>query len=259
LVGISALTALLLPGVSHAQTPGDTNRPEIVAADSGSGCPSVEGAFVTMFDPARGMLLVSASPFPGGHQTGIANGSAMTVSVPGGAWPLDRIGSRQGQVRLWASRYPFLATSGRGCVGFDKQYWSSEGDLVTYVRWLVEEVYLDLPAEELERRPGFRLEDREIRLRIDRPGYGPFQLAGKEGATLACRYKDSPRTYLLMPFVLDEASSRVAVRIAFTDGKYFDTAQKTQLGWVVASSEQPGNLTDPPLTVTVEGVFADSE
>ena len=132
------------PTVSEAQGATGPLRPQIVVADAASGCPSVAGAFVAMLDPARGMLLLSAAPFPGGHVAGDARGSAMTVAVPGANWQLDRIGSNQGQVPLWGARYPFLAASGRGCVGFDKQFWSSEGDLVTYMRWLVEEIYLEL-------------------------------------------------------------------------------------------------------------------
>lgn len=258
-VVISAVTALsvAIPWSSEAQN--TALRPRIVVADSASGCPSVEGAFVTLLDPSRGMLLLSAAPFPGGHVAGDARGSAMTVSVPGTKWPLEGIGSSQGQVPLWAARYPFLAASGRGCVGFDKQFWSSEGDLVTYARWLVEEVYLELPAEERQRRPDFHLGDRQVSIRVDRPGYGPFRLTGKEGATLACRYQDGARIYLLMPFVLDEASGRIAVKVAYTDGSYFDTSEKAPLGWVIASREEPGNLSDPPLTVTVEGVFQGKE
>jgi len=167
--------------------------------------------------------------------------------------------SVQGQVPLWAAHYPFLAASGRGCVGFDKQFWSSEGDLVTYMRWLVEDVYLELPAEERQRRPDFRLTDRVVKLRIDRPGYGPFHLSGKEGATLACRYRDGTRIYLLMAFVLDETTGRIAVKVASTDGEYFDTSKKTPLGWVIASSEDPGALPEPPLTITVEGVSHSEE
>lgn len=234
-------------------------RPQIVVADSASGCPSVAGAFVVLLNPARGMMLLSAAPFPGGHVAGDARGSAMTVSVPGAKWPVDGIGSGHGQVPLWAARYPFLAASGRGCVGFDKQFWSSEGDLVTYARWLVEEIYLELPAEERQRRPDFRITDRQVSLRVERPGYGPFRLTGKEGATLACRYQDGARIYLLMPFVLDEATGRVAVKVAYTDGNYFDTSQKAPLGWVIASSEAPGALPDPPLTIAIEGVFASDE
>jgi hypothetical protein len=251
--------AAALPGTVTGQAFEGQLRPEIVVADSTSGCPSVAGAFVTLLDPARGMLLISAAPFPGGHVAGDARGSAMTISVPGVDWRIDRVGSSDGQVPLWAARYPFLAASGKGCVGFDKQFWSSEGDLVTYMRWLVEEVYLELPVEERQRRPDFRLAERHVNLRVDRAGYGPFHLVGKEGSTLACRYQDRARIYLLMPFILDAATGRVAVKIAFTDGEYFDTSQKTPLGWVIASTEESGALPDPPLVITVEGVSSNGD
>jgi len=249
-----SMSTVVIPQTCEGQGGSGELRPQIVAADAASGCPSVAGAFVALLDPARGMLLLSAAPFPGGHVAGDARGSSMTVSVPGANWHLDRIGSDHGQVPLWAARYPFLSASGRGCVGFDKQFWSSEGDLVTYMRWLVEEVYLELPAEERQRRPDFRLSDRQINIRVDRAGYGPFHLKGKEGATLACRYQDGARIYLFMPFVLDEATGRVAVNIASTDGEYFDTSKKTTLGWVVASPEEPGAFAEPPFTVSIEGV-----
>ena len=256
-VAVVAALSVATPRAGNAQDV--ALRPQIVVTDAASGCPSVAGSFVTLLDPARGMLLLSAAPFPGGHVAGDARGSAMTVSVPGVEWPLDRIGSAQGQVPIWAARYPFLAASGRGCVGFDKQFWSSEGDLVTYMRWLVEEIYLDLPAEERLRQPDFRLGDRQVSLRVERPGFGPFHLTGKEGATLACRYQDGARIYLLMPFVLHEATGRVAVKVASTDGEYFDTSKKAPLGWVIASSEETGTLPEPPLTITVEGVFSSEE
>ena len=155
---------------------------------------------------------------------------------------------------LWGAHYPFLAKRGRGCVGFDKQRWSAEGDLVTYLRWLVEEIYLELPAIERSRRPDFRLSDREVTLRVERPGHGPMRLTGKEGSTLACRYADSGRIYLFMPFVLDAPNERLAVKISYTDGEYFDKADKPALGLIVASPDQPGTLADPPLTISVEGV-----
>ena len=230
-------------------------RPEIVVADTASGCPSAEGSFVAVLDSNRGMLLLSAAPFPGGHVAGDARSSSLTVSFPGTSpWVLDRVGSREGQVPLWAARYPFLSQSGDGCVGFDKHRWSAEGDLVTYLRWLVEEIYLELPAQERSRRPDFRLSDRQVRLRVERPGHGQVRLTGKEGSTLACRYGDSGRIYLFMPFVLDAPNQRLAVKVSYTDGEYFDNADKPTLDWVVASPDQPGRLTDPPLTIVVEGV-----
>ena len=253
--GTFGLAAALFIGSAGAGTFDDSLRPEIVVSDSAAGCPSVEGAFVALLNPERGMLLLSAAPFPGGRVIGDARGGEIDVTLPGtGTWKLDRAGSSRGQVALWGAIYPFLATSGRGCVGFDKQHWSSEGDLVTYVRWLVEEIYLELPAEERFRRPDFRLSDRQVILRVVRSGYGPIRLNGKEGSTLACRYADSGRVYLFMPFVLDEPNGRVAVKVASTDGSYFDTTAKQTIGWLVSSPEEPGALAGTSFTVFVEGV-----
>lgn len=237
----------------------DTLRPEIVVADAASHCPSVAGAFVVLLDPARGMLLLSGAPFPGGHVIGDARGGEMTVNLPGGiTWKLDRAGSDAGQSPLWGARYPFLAASGFGCVAFDREHWSSEGDLVTYARWAVEEIYFQLPAEERQRRPDFRISDRDVAFRVERDGYGPFEMAGKEGSTLAGRYKDSQRTYLFMPFVLDEGAGRLAVRVSTTDGAYFDTTAKTVLGWAVAAPGDPGALADTTIVVFVDPVTDDA-
>lgn len=251
--GFAALALLAaMSGVGWAE---ETLRPEIVVADAASGCPSVAGSFVVLLDPGRGMLLLSGAPFPGGRVAGDARGGAMTLALGGGReWALDRAGSSLGQTPLWAARYPFLAASGSGCVGFDRERWSSEGDLVTYARWLVEEIYLDMPAEERRRRPDLRLGNRELSLRVEREGYGPVQLAGREGSTLACRYEDSGRIYLFLPFIVDESAGRVAVKVAATDGSYFDTSAKQTIGWAVASPGEPGALADTTLTVAVEGI-----
>jgi len=251
--GIAALA--LLAAASAVGWGEDTLRPEIVAAAAASGCPSVAGSFVVLLDPGRGMLLLSGAPFPGGRVAGDARGSGMTLDLGGGRqWALDRAGSSLGQTPLWAARYPFLGASGSGCVGFDRDRWSSEGDLVTYARWLVEEIYLDMPAAERQRRPDLRLSDRTLSLRVEREGYGAVRLSGKEGSTMACRYSDSGRIYLFLPFIVDQSAGRVAVKVAATDGDYFDTSAKTTIGWAVASPGEPGALADTGFTVAVEGI-----
>jgi hypothetical protein len=80
-------------------------------------------------------------------------------------------------------------------------------------------------------------------------------MAGREGSTLAGRYQDSQRTYLFMPFVLDEGAGRLAVRVSTTEGAYFDTTAKTVLGWAVAAPGEPGSLADTNIVVTVAGVM----
>jgi hypothetical protein len=51
----------------------------------------------------------------------------------------------------------------------------------------------------------------------------------------------------------------VAVQISYTDGEYFDTSKKTPIGWVIASSAETGALTEPPISVSVEGIFPGEE
>jgi hypothetical protein len=248
-------TLVLVAGFCLPAAATDMTRPAIVVADSASGCPSVEGAFVVLLDPARGMLLLSGAEFPGGHRAGSASGRPIGVPLSGGGqWWLERAGSAVGEVALWAARYPFLGDSGVGCVAFDRDRWSSEGDLVTYARWLVEEVYLQLPAAERSRRPDLRLSGRELTIRVSRQGFGDLELTGKEGSTLACRYDDSGRLYLFMPFVLDESERRVAVMVMSTDGSYFDQESKTTIGWAVATPETPGALANTTFTIAVQSL-----
>ncbi len=259
-LAIALCIVSLAAAAAHPLSAQGTSRPEIVVADAAAHCPSVAGAFVVLLDPSRGMLLMSGAPFPGGHVVGDARGGELAVNLPGGTtWKLDRVGSPVGQTPLWGARYPFLATSGFGCVAFDREQWSSEGDLVTYARWVVEEIYFQLPVEERQRRPDFLISDREVSFRVERDGYGRFDMTGKEGSTLAGRYQDSQQTYLFMPFILDEGSGRVAVRVSTTEGTYFDTAAKTILGWVVAAPGEPGALADSSIVVVVNSVITASE
>ncbi|MEN8165496.1 MAG: hypothetical protein ABFS37_15310 [Acidobacteriota bacterium] len=252
-----ALVWLVAGSVAAASfgTPGGTSRPEIVVADEACACPSAAGTFVVLFDPERGVLLLSGAPFPGGHEVGEATGAAF--DVPGARpWTLDRAGGGAGPARLWAARYTTRLGKDRGCVGFDKQQFSAEGDLFTYARWLIEKIYLELPAEERRRWPGFRLSDRQVELRVEREGFGPIRLQGKEGATLACRFPDSERLLLFMPFVLDAATGRVAVKVGYSDRPYWEKGEKPSLGFVVTAPTAPATLAEPPLVITVEGVGA---
>ena len=236
-----------------AQAASPDPRPEIMVADTACSCPSVAGSFVALFDPERGVLLLSGAPFPGGRDAGVASGAAFTVAG-GRPWVLDRVGFGAGGDRLWAARYTTRFGSGRGCVGFDKQRFSAEGDLFSYARWLIEKVYLELPTEERTRWPGFRLSDRQIELRVEREGFSPVRLRGKEGATLACRFPDSDRILLFIPFVLDQATERVAVQVGYSDHPYWEKAEKPTIGVVVGSREVPATVADPPLTIVIEGV-----
>jgi hypothetical protein len=253
-VMIQDLTPVMIAVVMAAVAAGQT-RPRLEVADPAHACPAIGGSFVAVLDESRGMLLLSAAEFPGGRVVGRGGGEGGRLSLPGGAsWQLPHLAAGAGDGQIWGALYPFAAARASGCVAFDRDRFSSEGDLASYLRWLVDGVYLSLPSDERRRWPALRIADREVRLRVEGLGFQPLPLATREGASAAFRLPGVERTYLLTPFVLDEASGRVAVQVASTAEAFWTGAQKQPLGWVVASPTAAGTLADLPLTIAVEHV-----
>ena len=253
---VAALPALLAAALAVLPvTAGALDRPRLEIADPPRACPAITGSFVALLDAGRGMLLLSGGEFLGGRLLGRASGENVRLAAPGAApWTLARAASPAGAVGIWGAVYPFTGEPATGCVAFDRDRFSSEGDLVTYLRWVVDCVYLALPAEERRQRPALRISSREVHLRVEGLGFQPLPLAGKESATIAFRLPGVDRTYLVTPFVLDEATVRVAVQVASTAGAFWVGAEKRTLGWVVSSLAEAGTLPDPPLTIAVVGV-----
>ena len=240
----AVVTAMVCVATVHASTNVPGGRPSLRVESEAQGCPGIVGAYVAVLDPARGILLLSGAPFPGASSAGTADGRPMTVGVARSQpWHVSRVGDAAAPIRVWAARYAFRGEAVRGCVGFDKDRFSAEGDLASYVHWLVGSVYARLPAAERERSPAFRLSNRVVRLRVSRPGLGAVDLKGKEGATLACRFPKEERIFLVIPFVLDDGEERVAVEVGFTDQPYWESGEKTMIGFFVAS---PGTSVSVP-------------
>jgi hypothetical protein len=253
---LAAAPLLWLSGPANGATV-DAGRPILTVSAPAFACPATEGAFVALLDPGRGMLLLSAAEFPGGRAVGKATGAALAVALPGrGDWALSSVGTSAGSGTLWGAGYRVPVGEVGGCVAFDRQQFSSEGDLVTYAQWLINDVYLRLPKVERETFPALRLSDRTVRLRLQLAGHGTVTLEDMEGATMPVRVPGGPQTLLVRPFVLDEATARVAIDLSITDQPYWLSAQKRPLGFVAASPSQPATLADPALTIQVETVSA---
>jgi hypothetical protein len=231
-------------------------RPELEVADPGSGCPGIAGAFVALLDQQRGALLLSGAPFPGGLPAGDAAGAGLTVATPRGQWAVARAGIEGAAQRVWAAAYALPGLAATGCVAFDRHSFSSEGDLASYLRWLVGDVYLQLPADQRQAFPAFRLSDREVRLAIAQGDKPAIELSGREGSTLAFRVTGETRTFLVSPFVLERSLPVVALRLAVTDQPFWQAAPKQALGWQMASPDQPGILDTPRVTIRVLGLAA---
>jgi len=253
----TATPRLALALLACAAVAGAAERPRLLLEDAAGGCPTIGGSFVALLRPERGMVLLSAAEFLGGRRVGTAAGGALRLALPEAGSPeLARAVTAAGTAGVWGAVYPFTGEPARGCVAFDRDRFSSEGDLVTYLRWLVDEVYLGLPAAERAARPAFAIGAREVAVRIEGLGFQPLRLAGREGAAMLFRLPGVERTFLLTPFVLDAGSGRIAAFVASTTEAFWQGGEKQTLGVVVAASGAPGALADPPLTVAVETVSA---
>jgi len=242
------LIVMLVAAGAAAEDPG--TRPRLQVRAEAAGCPGVGGAFVALLDPGRGMLLLSGAPFPGGGEGPAVTGAPLEV----GSWSIDELTADPAGGRLWSARYPFLGEKGSGCVAFDRHQFSAEGDLVSYLRWLVEKVYLQLPAAERESYRALTLSDRQVALRVEQEGYAPLRLAGREGSTLAFRVAGTESKCFLLPFILDQASDRVAVRSAVIAGDAFAPKEADWRAFVVGLPGETLTLPEVPARVVVEGI-----
>ncbi len=238
---------------SIVQADGVSERPTLTIADASQGCPPIAGSFVALLDPARGMLLLSGAPFPGGRRVGEVDGRPLQARVDGRSWSVAAVGMDGGSGDVWGDVLPFRGRRVPGCVAFNRDRFSSEGDLASYVMWLVDHVYAELPEEVRLRYPAFRLANREVRIEVRPDGHLPLQLAGREGSSLAFRVPGDSRTYVLLPFIVGEAASRVVVRVSSTEGEYFSAADKVAVGTVLVTGEEPAMLGDPPFEIRLLG------
>jgi hypothetical protein len=240
---------------AHGVSAGDAGaRPALTVADASQGCPTIAGSFVALLDPARGILLLSGDSFPGARRVGEVDGRVLRAELGVRPWSVAAVGMDGGSPVVWGSLLPFRTQRMAGCVAFDRDRFSSEGDLASYLYWLVEEVYAGLPEAERTQFPAFRLANREVRLEVRLAGFSPMPLAGREGSTVAFKVPGGDRTFLLQPFILGDDGGRVAVRVSYTDGEYFSSAEKPFVGTVVVAHQLAVTVGDPSFEIRLTGI-----
>jgi hypothetical protein len=225
----------------------------LVVRDPDRGCPRVTGRFVALADPERGLLLLSASQFPGGQRVAGAAPGPVAIDLPGAAsWPVAEVSAGPGALTLWASTVRIPVGASPACLAFNKERFSSEGDLVTYLQWLVGEVYLGLPEQ--SRPVAFTLGNREVVVWIERPGYRPLRLAGREGATLTFRTEPADRVYLMRPFILERTSGRIGLWTAISDQPYWREEEKASARFFELSGAAPVTFPGTQMTVRLDEI-----
>jgi hypothetical protein len=248
-----AVSVVLVSGPAHALTAAQPVRLTVSAPSVG--CPGIRGTFVTLLDSQRGFLLLAGHAFPGARGPVVAKDNALSFRLSeGSTWSVEHVEVDNPSARVWFARYRFRGTPTDGCVAFDREQFSSEGDLVSYVQWLVEMVYLRLPAEERRHTPAFLVSNRLVRLRVERGKEAALQLSGKEAAALAFRFPGDERTSLLVPYILDEGTGRLAVEMARAAELTPPGTPRESLGFAVVTVGSRVQLAQLQVFLTVEGI-----
>jgi hypothetical protein len=241
-VAVVAALASLAPMPAPAQ---DADRPALDLRAEYLGCPGVRGRYVALVEPGRGALVLSGHEFPGAAEAGSATGGRFQTTVAGyGA--VDVALAPEGLI--WALHDRALGADFAGCLAFDKDRFTWESDLLTYVRYLAEELLL--PANRWDPAiSSLAVGTRTVRLEVSRPGRDMAVLEGVEGGMLGYGSVSDPVRYFVLPTILGGADPAVLVRILVNRGSAFEPGATTEL----ATALVPPDGT--PVTAASDPVF----
>lgn len=248
LSGLGGLAGTLAASVLLAQAAPAT-RPELDLRAEYLGCPGVRGRYVVLTDPGRGGLVLSAREFPGAHAIGSAAEGRLQATVPGyGA--IDVALASDGEV--WGLADRALDAELAGCLAFDKDQFTWASDLLTYVRYLAEELLA--PAHRWDPAiTSLSVGTRTVRLEVTRPGRDTATLEGVEGGMLGYGSLSDPVRYFVLPTVLGGADPPVLVRVLVNRGTAFEAGATTELATalVPADGTPVTTASDPAFTLAL--------
>jgi hypothetical protein len=242
--------AWCLAALGAGRTLGADGRPPLTIAGV-PGCEGTSGRYVAWLRGSEPGLVLSSETFPGARRVALDDrgglADASVVPAPG----LVVSGARD----AWGLRVLAAPGTPEGCLGFDKDRFTWEGDLVSYVRYLggllAAARDLDATVTTLEVR------QRTVTLAVAEVG-GPrrVRLQGPEGAMQGLGRWTDPVRHFFLPVLVGPGEGRVLVRILRNQGDAFGARSTEGLGWVLLSAggEPAISTTEPAFEVRVVGI-----
>lgn len=220
-----------------------------VAIEGVAGCEGTHGRYVAWLRGADPGLVISSAEFPGARRVTLDERGGLGEADPG----LTSL-VVTGADAAWALRLPAPPASPEGCLAFDKNRFTWEGDLVSYVRYLgsllVEAQGLDPSVRTLAVR------QRTVALEVGPAGGATkVRLSGPEGAMQGLGRWSDPTRHFFLPVVVGPGDL-VLVRILRNRGEAFGPRSTEAVGAVLLSSNGEAVLssTDPVFELRLVGV-----
>ncbi|HVS16712.1 MAG TPA: hypothetical protein VMV46_22595 [Thermoanaerobaculia bacterium] len=220
-----------------------------VAVDGVPGCADISGRYVAWLRGSEVGLVASSAEFPAAQRVPLDERGALSAA-PGFAQSLTVAGADV----VWTLRLGAAPGAPEGCLAFDKDRFTWEGDLVSYVRYLGG---LLAAAQGLD--PSVRtlsVRHRNVALEVGEAGGPKVRLEGPEAAMQGLGRWTDPVRHFFLPVLVGPGEERVLVRILRNQGDPFGARSTEGIGWVLLSpGGEPGiSATEPAFELRVVGI-----
>jgi len=240
-------------------TPAATNaadRPALGLQGLGSafGCAEISGHFVLLLD-AQGATLLSAMEFPGGRRVGRVTDGRLDLNRPiGGRADLQTDGNLPNGTTIFGWHVPGVETHGKtGCIAFEQSRFTWPGDLASYARWLVRDLYLPVAERGWLAGKALRVGSRSIRMEIQPVGYRTVTLSSVEAGITGLDLPNGQR-YFFRPVLLGD-DSHAAVLVTHGKGKVYSSDGQELLALVqIRGDAATHTATDPDFAIRLAGI-----
>jgi hypothetical protein len=229
------ILSLLLPAVAGA-----ANRPALSLRQPGPafGCAEISGEFVLLLD-SSGATLISAADFPGGRLVGRIDAGRLKLNRQvAHQTSLQTDGDLPAGTEVFGWRVPGVETQGHGgCIGFDHASFTWPGDLASYARWLVRDLYVPLAERGWLAGKRLHIGDRSVHLEVEPAGHRAVMLTSVEAGITGLDLPDG-RRYFFRPVLLGDAS-HAAVMVTRGKGKVYSSDGQELLALVQVRTDVP--------------------
>lgn len=212
------------------------------------GCEGTSGRYVAWLRGSEPGLVISSAEFPAARSVPLDERGALGEAAPGLVQPSAKPLTITGADPVWVLGLPAEVATLEGCIAFDKDRFTWEGDLVSYVRYLAG---LLAAAQEID--PAVRtltVGRRTVALEVGQADGRRVRLRGPVGAMQGLGRWSDPVRHFFLPVLVGPGEDRVLVRILRNQGEPFGSRSTEGIGWVLlAGDESVVSPTEPAFEV----------
>lgn len=242
--------------VALLAVPAAAQRPPLTVTDpeDAIGCGEMTGRYVSFARPGVGVVLLSAEPFPGSRPAGEVVDGALALTLPGVEPLTFGVSGAAGTVHGLLDRA--IAPPAPGCVSFDKDRFTWESDLRTYLRALWEDALAAVSGAAPAISSHLHVGERTVRLTVGGEGVVPLEIGAVEGGLAGMRLTGQDAVWYVRPFVVAGGESTV-VEVLSGAGAVYAADGPTRVAVVAVGRQAPTAVPGAPFNLQLAGIVGE--